>query len=232
MEALSIPTSALAAFPHTSILPVPQIKPRCSFTRHSINASMRDAEALVQSGAVLSITPKDCQSLLSTGDYKILDVRPVWEQEKAFVAGSYHVPLFIEDQDLGLVTLLKKWIHLGYIGMWMGHKLTVQNHQFLEQVQTLVPSKEQKLLVACGEGLRSMLAIDLLHTDGYTQLAWINGGFNNARDDDFGNVQGQTKLQFATIGGVSEYFLKIILLARGFATALEGLGSSKQNESI
>ncbi|XP_002979309.2 rhodanese-like domain-containing protein 10 [Selaginella moellendorffii] len=175
------------------------------------SASMRDAKELVQSGAVIAVSPKEAKTLISERGFKLLDVRPIWERQKSFVAESIHVPLFVEDDDLSPITLLKKWIHFGYIGMWMGHKLTAVNIQFLDQaLDAAARSKDSKLLIACGEGLRSLLAIEKLHGDGFTNLAWLDGGFGAAKRRDFEGVEG-TELRFASIGGFAQYFLQIIL---------------------
>ncbi|KAL2653297.1 hypothetical protein R1flu_021425 [Riccia fluitans] len=173
-------------------------------------ASMRDAEQLVKSGVVRNVGPEEISTLLSQGGYKILDVRPLWEREKAYVAGSYHIPLFVEDLSTGLLTMVKKAVQMGQGGWWIGLKLTVKNDNFFEQVKTTVP-KGEKLLVVCGEGLRSLLAIEELSDGGYEQLAWLRGGFNNVSDDAVQNVEGPMRLRFATLGGASEYLLKIAL---------------------
>ncbi|URE42865.1 RHOD [Musa troglodytarum] len=109
---------------------------------------------LIRSGVVRAIPPKDAAAALRTEGFRLLDVRPAWEHEKARVGGSLHVPFFVADTDPTPVTLLKKWVHFGYIGLWTGQHLTTINEQFLPQVEELVPDKEDKLLVACGEGLR------------------------------------------------------------------------------
>lgn len=57
-----------------------------------------------------------------------------------------------------------------------------------------------------------MMAIRRLHEGGYLNLAWLAGGFNRSADANFPNVEGTTKLQYATIGGVSYYFLQLLLL--------------------
>lgn len=56
-----------------------------------------------------------------------------------------------------------------------------------------------------------MVAVSKLHEAGYTNLGWLAGGFVRAKDGDF-PVEGDEKLQYATIGGVSYYFLKILNL--------------------
>lgn len=117
-------------------------------------SSSTNAKKLIQSGIVRPIPPKDAAIAMSTEGYKLLDIRPEWEREKARVAGSLHVPLFVKDLDNGPITLLKKWVHFGYIGLWTGQNFTRLNPEFLQQVEANVPDKDTKLLVACGEGLR------------------------------------------------------------------------------
>ena len=57
-----------------------------------------------------------------------------------------------------------------------------------------------------------MKAASRLHGEGYKNLAWLAGGFSRTADNDFSAVEGTEKLQFATIGGVSYYFLKLLIL--------------------
>ena len=111
---------------------------------------------LIESGIIQAITPNEAATALKSGDggFKLLDVRPEWEWRKARVPGSIHVPLFLEDVDNSPLTLLKKWVHFGYIGLWTGQKFTTMNEDFVKQVQGFVPDKDSMLLVACGEGLR------------------------------------------------------------------------------
>lgn len=117
---------------------------------------LQEIEQMVRSGEIPSIQPRDVKPLLTVEgpSHKLLDVRPVWEHEKASVAGSLHVPLFIEDAKTDPTTLLKKWIQMGYGGMWLGQRLTMLNQDFVTQVEQVVPSKNQKIVIACGEGLR------------------------------------------------------------------------------
>ncbi|CAL4930488.1 unnamed protein product [Urochloa decumbens] len=175
------------------------------------------AEALVRSGAVKAVRPKDAAAALGGGGegFRLLDVRPEWERARASVRGSAHVPLFDADDDMGPVTLLKKWVHFGYIGLWTGQAFTKMNERFVDDVAAAVAAdggKDAKLLVACGEGLRSLIAVRMLHDGGYRNLAWLAGGFSKCKDGDFPDVEGESKLQYATIGGVSYIFLQILLL--------------------
>ena len=72
--------------------------------------------------------------------------------------------------------------------------------------------------------IRSMMAIRRLHDGGYQNLGWLAGGFNRSTDDDFPDVEGSTKLQYATIGGVSYFFLQLLILVQ--AVGGKGSGSS------
>jgi rhodanese-related sulfurtransferase len=111
---------------------------------------------MLRSGDIPTIAPQNAKPLLSdeASAYKLLDVRPMWEREKAYVAGSIHVPLFVEDEATDAVTLLKKQIQFGFGGAWLGQRFTKPNDSFLAQVEEAIPSKNEKIIVACGEGMR------------------------------------------------------------------------------
>lgn len=132
--------------------PLPTTRRRQALKVHAVYSS--NGLQLIQSGAIRAIQPKDAAAAMKSEGFTLLDIRPVWEREKARVTGSLHVPLFVEDKDNSPVTLLKKWVHFGYIGLWTGQYFTTLNPDFLLQVEKAVPDKDSKLLVACGEGLR------------------------------------------------------------------------------
>ncbi|KAG0477045.1 hypothetical protein HPP92_013444 [Vanilla planifolia] len=174
-------------------------------------------EQKVSPFAVPAIPPKDAAAALTkhgSGRYLLLDVRPPWEREKAWVRGSLHVPVYVEDTGADPITLLKKWVHFGYVGLWTGQRFTTINPGFVSEVEKVVPSKEEKLLVACGEGLRSTVAVRKLIGGGYRNLALLAGGFNRAKEEDFTEVEGESKLRYATVGGVSWFFLQLLLVLR------------------
>lgn len=56
------------------------------------------------------------------------------------------------------------------------------------------------------------MAASKLHDGGYRNLGWLAGGFNVAGDHDFPAIEGREKLQYASIGGVSYYFLQLLVL--------------------
>jgi rhodanese-related sulfurtransferase len=132
--------------------PLPSTRRRTALQLQAVYSS--NGRQLIQSGAVRAVQPKDAATAIESEGFTLLDIRPAWEREKARVKGSLHVPLFVEDKDNSPVTLLKKWVHFGYIGLWTGQYFTTLNPDFLLEVEKAVPDKDSKLLVACGEGLR------------------------------------------------------------------------------
>ncbi|KAA0044170.1 rhodanese-like domain-containing protein 10 isoform X1 [Cucumis melo var. makuwa] len=216
-----------------------------------VRAVAKNAQELLKSGEVEAIGPKEAATAINSEGFKLLDIRPAWEWEKARVKESVHVALFVKDEDYGPIGLLKKWVHFGYIGLWTGQYLTTLNPDFIKEVEAAVPDKNTKLLVACGEGLKqesmiggasssksekpivvgwrsqrsrrkpitrafmhlwSLIAVSKLHKEGYKNLGWLAGGFNRTDETDFPSVEGPEKLQYATIGGVSYYFLQLLVL--------------------
>ncbi|KAM6550644.1 hypothetical protein CsatB_000452 [Cannabis sativa] len=177
-------------------------------------ASNTNARELIRSGTVRTVRPSEAGAVIGDEGFVLLDIRPMWEREKAHVIGSVHVPLFVEDKDNGVLTLIKKWVHFGYIGLWTGQYFTTLNPDFLEKVEENVPDKTTKLLVACGEGLRSLMATTKLYEGGYKKLGWLEGGFNRSKVGDFVAIEGSEKLEYATIGGVSYIFLQLLILLR------------------
>lgn len=135
--------------PKPSIFTNPQ-----SVTTFRVNAVSGKAQQLIQSGTVRPILPKDAASVMESEGYVLLDIRPEWEREKARVFGSVHVPLFVKDMDNSLLTLLKKWVHFGYIGLWTGQNFTMINPDFVKQVKGEFPDKDANIILVCGEGLR------------------------------------------------------------------------------
>lgn len=130
--------------------------PRCR-VRAQATSWAGGAEELVRSGAVKAVRPRDAAEALGAEGFRLLDVRPEWERARASVRSSLHAPLFVGDDDMGPVTLLKKWVHFGYIGLWTGQAFTKMNEGFVADVAAAVAGdggKDAKLLVACGEGLR------------------------------------------------------------------------------
>ena len=52
-------------------------------------------------------------------------------------------------------------------------------------VETLIPNKEEPILLYCGGGYRSVLAADALQQMGYTNVLSMDGGIRAWRDADY-----------------------------------------------
>ena len=73
-----------------------------------------------------------------------------------------------------------------------------------------------------------MMAIEELMKAGYSELVWLGGGFNNVRDGDFVTIENGTKLQWATVGGASELFLKFAVLLSNLSNSISGSSAVKE----
>lgn len=58
------------------------------------------------------------------------------------------------------------------------------------------------MIVACQKGLRSLAACEQLSRAGFTDIAWVNGGFDNSRPGDV-PTKGDEDIRLAGVGGVS-----------------------------
>jgi rhodanese-related sulfurtransferase len=145
---------------------------RCRIRAQATSSWAGNAEELVRSGTVRPVRPRDARELLGAEGFRLLDVRPDWERARAGVRGSVHVPLFVGDDDMSPVTLLKKWVHFGYIGLWTAQSFTKMNDRFLDDVAA-GEGKDAKLLVACGEGLRYFYSIRRSDEGARPALFWF-----------------------------------------------------------
>jgi rhodanese-related sulfurtransferase len=107
--------------------------------------------------AVKRVSPEDAKVLLDEG-YVYLDVRTEQEFEQGHPPGAYNIPLS----------------HQGPGGMQ-------PNPDFLDVVQASFP-KDARLLLGCRSGARSLRALQVLQTAGYTDLVDLKTGFEGSRD--------------------------------------------------
>ncbi|KAI5082168.1 hypothetical protein GOP47_0001911 [Adiantum capillus-veneris] len=159
--------------------------------------------AQVREGKIQSISPKQAGYAAQLSDYRILDVRPSTERNKAWVKESIWIPLFDVDNGLGPETILKKFSNFTMGGWWSGAPLMKFNNQFLPQATEKI-SLDSKVIVLCQKGLRSLAACEQLYNAGYRNLFWLEGGLDAAKEGDL-NREGPQPFKFAGIGGVSEF---------------------------
>jgi rhodanese-related sulfurtransferase len=111
------------------------------------------------------VSPAEAKQLQDEG-YLYLDVRSEPEYTAGHPAGAHNVPV----------------MNAGSRGM-------VPNTDFLAVVQALYP-RDQKLVLGCGSGVRSMRAAEMMAGAGYTSLIEQRAGFGGARDA-FGQISEQ-----------------------------------------
>ncbi|XP_027338590.1 rhodanese-like domain-containing protein 11, chloroplastic isoform X2 [Abrus precatorius] len=166
-------------------------------------AARKRWEALIRDGKVKVLTPREAGYAVQLSNKPLLDVRPSNEHKKAWVKASTWIPIFDVDDKLDFGTIPKNITNFVMGGWWSGMPTLSYDSQFLGKVQEKFP-KDSELIVACQKGLRSLAACELLYNAGYTNLFWVQGGFEAAEDEDL-IVEGPVPLKFAGIGGVSEF---------------------------
>lgn len=166
-------------------------------------AARKRWEALLRDEKIKVLTPREAGYAVQLSNKPLLDVRPSNEHNKAWVKGSTWIPIFNVDDGLDVGTIPRKITNFAMGGWWSGMPTLSFDNSFLPKVAEKFP-KDAELIVACQKGLRSLAACELLYNAGYTNLFWVQGGFDAAEEEDL-VVEGSAPLKFAGIGGVSEF---------------------------
>ncbi|CAD7701344.1 unnamed protein product, partial [Ostreobium quekettii] len=96
--------------PHSLAAGVPRRQWRRGASRPTIVCGLQAGSDLVKSGKVRAVTAQELKALLDSG-YKLLDVRPEYEYERARVKGSLHCPFFVEDKGTDPLTWIRRATH-------------------------------------------------------------------------------------------------------------------------
>lgn len=59
-------------------------------------------------GRAKGLTVKEAVKAIEAGELKLVDIRAGYQRERAYVPGSVHVPLFIEDQRNDLTNFVRR----------------------------------------------------------------------------------------------------------------------------
>jgi rhodanese-related sulfurtransferase len=110
------------------------------------------------------VSPAEAKKLIDEDGYIYLDVRSEPEYAAGHPAGAQNIPI----------------LHAGPTGMQ-------PNPDFLAVARALF-RKEQKIIVGCRSGQRSMRAAEALASDGFTNVIDQRAGFEGPRDA-FGRIQ-------------------------------------------
>lgn len=146
------------------------------------------------------VNAEEAKKLIAVEGYAIVDVRDKSQFERAHIKSCYHVPLFIENQDNDLGTIIKRTLHNNFSGLFFGIPFTKLNDDFVQSVKSQF-SPESKLLLVCQEGLRSAAAANKLEQAGYQNIACVTSGLQSVKPGTFDSV-GSTELQNAGKAGL------------------------------
>ncbi|KAI5671536.1 hypothetical protein M9H77_11900 [Catharanthus roseus] len=146
------------------------------------------------------VNAEEAVKLIAVEGYKVLDVRDNTQFNRAHIKDCYHVPLFIENKDNDLGTIMKRTLHNNFSGLFFGLPFTKPNPEFVESVRTQF-SPESKLLLVCQEGLRSTAAASRLEKAGFQNLACITSGLQSVKSGTFDSI-GTSELQNAGKAGL------------------------------
>ncbi|XP_059298513.1 rhodanese-like domain-containing protein 9, chloroplastic [Lycium ferocissimum] len=146
------------------------------------------------------VNADEAKKLVAVEGYAVLDVRDKSQFERAHIKNCYHVPLFVENTDNDLGTIVKRQMHNNFAGLFFGLPFTKPNPEFLQSVKSQF-SPESKLLLVCQEGLRSAAAAQKLEGAGYDNIACITSGLQTVKPGTFDSV-GSKELQDAGKAGL------------------------------
>ncbi|XP_019054307.1 PREDICTED: rhodanese-like domain-containing protein 9, chloroplastic isoform X2 [Nelumbo nucifera] len=140
------------------------------------------------------------KKLIAVEGYAVLDVRDKSQFDRAHIKSCYHVPLFIENKDNDLGTIIKRTVHNNFAGLFFGLPFTKLNPAFVQSVKSQF-STDSKLLLVCQEGLRSSVAANQLEKAGFKTLSCMTSGLQSVKPGMFDSV-GSTELQNAGKAGL------------------------------
>ncbi|KAL8142907.1 hypothetical protein V2J09_015939 [Rumex salicifolius] len=146
------------------------------------------------------VDSEEAKKLVDGEGYSIVDVRDNSQYNRAHISSSYHVPLFIENKDNDISTIVLRTVHNNFSGLFFGLPFTKPNPEFVQSVKSQF-SPESKLLVVCQEGLRSTAAARKLEEAGFENVACIVSGLQSVKPGTFDSV-GSTELQNAGKAGL------------------------------
>ncbi|KAK4733976.1 hypothetical protein R3W88_008237 [Solanum pinnatisectum] len=146
------------------------------------------------------VNAEEAKKLVGVEGYAVLDVRDKTQFERAHIKNCYHVPLFIENTDNDIGTIVKRQLHNNFAGLFFGLPFTKPNPEFVQSVKSQF-SPQSKLLLVCQEGLRSAAAAQKLERAGYDNIACITSGLQTVKPGTFDSV-GSKELQDAGKAGL------------------------------
>ncbi|KAJ3693164.1 hypothetical protein LUZ60_008644 [Juncus effusus] len=155
---------------------------------------------LVIKAEIIFVNGDEAKKLVNEEGYKIIDVRDKTQFERAHIKSCYHIPLFIENNDNDLGTIIKRTVHNNFSGLFFGLPFTKPNPDFVTSVKKELPL-DSKILLICQEGLRSTAAANKLEREGFENLSCIVSGLQSLKPGTFESV-GKMELENAGKAGL------------------------------
>eukprot|EP00262_Sarcandra_glabra_P002691 TRINITY_DN13097_c1_g1_i1.p1 TRINITY_DN13097_c1_g1~~TRINITY_DN13097_c1_g1_i1.p1 ORF type:complete len:262 (+),score=20.66 TRINITY_DN13097_c1_g1_i1:93-788(+) len=146
------------------------------------------------------VNGEEAKKLVGEEGFVVLDVRDKTQYDRAHIKSCYHVPLFIENKDNDIGTIIKRTVHNNFSGLFFGLPFTKLNPEFVQSVKGQF-SPDSKLLVVCQEGLRSAAAANKLESEGFRNVSYMTSGLQSLKPGTFDSV-GSTELQDAGKAGL------------------------------
>ncbi|XP_010524353.1 PREDICTED: rhodanese-like domain-containing protein 9, chloroplastic isoform X2 [Tarenaya hassleriana] len=188
--------SSSTALSFTSNVGTKRLKPEIR-SRRSVSGGRRNLRVTAE---VKFVNGEEAKQLIAVEGYAVVDVRDKTQFERAHIKSCHHAPLFIENQDNDLGTIVKRTLHNNFSGLFFGLPFTKLNPEFVRAVRSQF-SPESKLLLVCQEGLRSAAAANQLEKAGFENIACVTSGLQSVKPGTFDSV-GSTELQDAGKAGL------------------------------
>ncbi|KAL6001363.1 Rhodanese-like domain-containing protein 9, chloroplastic [Asimina triloba] len=122
----------------------------------------------------------EARRLVAEEGYAILDIRDRTQYDRSHIKSCYHVPLFVENKDNDLGTIIKRTVHNNFSGLFFGLPFTKLNPDFVESVKEQF-STDSKLLLVCQGGLRSTAAANELEEEGFQNVSCVMSGLQSVK---------------------------------------------------
>ncbi|PIA48629.1 hypothetical protein AQUCO_01400900v1 [Aquilegia coerulea] len=146
------------------------------------------------------VNADEAKELIATEGYAVLDVRDKSQFERAHIKSCHHVPIYVENTDNDIGTIIKRTLHNNFSGLFYGLPFTKPNEEFVQSVRSQF-SPDSKLLIVCQEGLRSASAANKLDQAGFENISCMTSGLRSVTPGTFESV-GSTELQDAGKAGL------------------------------
>ncbi|KAL0404977.1 UNVERIFIED_CONTAM: Rhodanese-like domain-containing protein 9, chloroplastic [Sesamum radiatum] len=185
--------------------------------------------SLVIKAEVNFVNSEEAKKLIAVEGYAVVDVRDRTQFERAHIKGCYHVPLFIENTDNDLGTIIKRTVHNNFSGLFFGLPFTKPNPELCNLLRASFHLEASCYLFARRDSgiscrflmlyltessyivrslqvigsflIRSAAAANKLEEAGYQNIACITSGLQSVTSGTFDTV-GSTELQNAGKAGL------------------------------